>query len=406
MKSTFCSRLKPSRLDRPTAFTSGDFLGALLRRSAACLAMISWVLCLAATVSAQTGGCDVVLIRSGMDNYISLPFQRDPVATARVAAVGATSLRLNGAIWTVDQFAPVSGRGPVGPGSQLPQTTRNEVTTYYALITTGKLEGVFYKILSNTIDTMVLATEGDDLTAHPAGAIALDDLVEVRPYWTLATVFGVIAGDLVLSSRATPTALSDEVSLPDNLAAGVVAAKRVAGGTYYYLTGQGWRRVGDRPGIDQADTILPPGQMLSVRRRAAGNVELFSVGEVLQHRFSIFVQGGNGVLGTDSYLGLTQGAPVTLNLSALVTTTNLASSPVRPSPSRTQILDRVFLYQSGPISANLPVVRSFYYLNGLGWRDPASTATNIGDTISIVPGATIVVRKAPTSVGVDWLQPR
>lgn len=370
------------------------------------LILIIFVLGLRAALVAQTGGCHLVLIRTGMDNYISLPFQRDPVATMRVAAVGATSVRLTGSTWVPDQFAPNPKRVPFRPGSQFPQTERDEVTTYYAQFTTGKLEGVFYKILSNTIDTLVLATEGDDLTAHPSGTIGLDDLLEIRPYWTLATVFGGTAADLVLSARATATALSDEVSLPDNLSAGILPAKRVAGGTYYFLTGQGWRKVGDRPGIDQADTLLPPGHMMTVRRRAAGNVELLSIGDVLPQRFSIFVQGGTAVSATDSYLGLTQAGPVTLNQSALVNTSNPVASVVRPSPSSRQILDQVLLYQFGPISPNLPVVRSFYYLNGLGWRDPASTATNIGDAISITPGTTIMIRKARNNGGVDWLQPR
>ena len=164
--------------------------------------------------------------------------------------------------------------------------------------------------------------------------------------------------------------------------------------------------LGDAQNADRAGTLLPPGQMFTVRRRAAGDVELLSYGELLRNRVSLYVQGGNGTLGCDSFLGLAQPVPVTLNAAALVDLAHPATSPVRPSASRFAVVDQMLLYSPATVGFGGAPTRAFIYIQGQGWRELGSPAVNIGDTVTLEPGQAVVIRKSKTSIGTDWLQPQ
>jgi len=203
---------------------------------------------------------------AGRDTWLSLPLVRRSELIARISAVSPATLSLDGVTMTADAYAPSAGGA------------------YYAQFTSGNLAGRCYRIVGNTTGTVTLATESEDLSAHILGAIATGatgDLIRIRPYWTVADVFGPGVGSPLLAPVAAVPAViysdGDALLLPDNAALG---AEKAPAAVIAYVTGQGWRRQG-QPATDSAAVELPPGVPFVVRRSGAA-VSTLLVGYVSQ----------------------------------------------------------------------------------------------------------------------------
>jgi uncharacterized protein (TIGR02597 family) len=329
--------------------------------------------------SAQaTGGAAVIRIRGSSDNALSLPYQRPPIDAGKVAAVNAQAVRLQGKNWTPDEYAYAADVQPV---------------THYAQFDSGPLEGVFYRILSNNADTLVLDTESDDLTNHPLGQVQFGDDVKIVPYWSVAEVFGATEAELVIEPRVSPLFPKDDVLLYDPVQIGFNKAPTA---TLYFRAGQGWRSV-QNPNVDAGDTILPPGGVFVVRRRNAEGASLVNYGLFDRTRRVVFVQGGDGSRGNDHYASLAFPEPVTLDES------NLGGTVVRPSSSVLLRADELLLWRSAPVGLNVPPNVTLFFHQADGWRRVGESAP-VGSSFRIEPGEALIVRKKLSSPGTDWVQ--
>ena len=332
----------------------------------------------AAPVCAQTtGGATALTIKGASDSRLSLPYQPPRVEGGTVSGVTASTLVLQGEEWESDQFT----RRADGTGKAC-----------YALFLEGPLEGVYYKILSNNEDTLVLDTDGDKLDAHPLGVIAFGTRVDIVPYWTVAEVFGADEASVLLEPRVSPLFPTDDVLLYDNGRGGINKAPVT---TLYFRKGEGWRSVA-APSDSSADTVLPPGSVFTVRRRGATDLELINFGVYYRQRRAVFVAGG-ATEGNDQYVSLLLPEPVTLDES------NLASGVVRPSASPLLRADEVLVWRSANPGFNQAPDTVLYYRPLIGWLKVGDN-TPLGDTFSLAPGEAIIIRKKPSSPPADWLQ--
>jgi uncharacterized protein (TIGR02597 family) len=219
------------------------------------------------SVGTPPAGCVRLNAGGARDNWLSLPLVRRTELTRRVSAVAPATLSLSGASLSVNAYAPTSAGA------------------YYVQFANGNLAGVAYKILSNTTTAVTVETLGDDLSAHPLGAItagASGDLVRIRPYWTVSDVFGGTSGTPLLDpAPALSGAIyteADALLFPDNLSVGT---EKTPLAVIAYVTGQGWRRQG--AGLtDSSGTAFPAGVPCILRRQSSTALSTYLVGYVAQ----------------------------------------------------------------------------------------------------------------------------
>jgi uncharacterized protein (TIGR02597 family) len=325
----------------------------------------------------STGGSLALTIRAQSDTRLSLPYQHPRIEGGDIAGVASASLTLQGKAWSPGEYT----RRDDGSGRAC-----------YALFRSGPLEGVFYPIISNSDDTIVLDTNGDDLRSHPLGTIAFGNRVDIVPYWTIADVFGADEDNLLIAPRTSPLFPTDDILLYDPAATGI---NQSPSQTLYYLKNQGWRSVA-APADSSAATILPPGSVFIVRRRAASDLELINFGVYYRQRRAITIKGG-GSTGQDQSVSLLLPEPLSLDEA------NLAETAVRPSTSPILRADEVLLWRAVAPGFNQPADTVLYYRKDVGWLRVGDNAPQ-GSAITLAPGEAIIVRKKPGSPTTDWLQ--
>ena len=294
--------------------------------------------------------------------------------------VGYITVTINGNGGSGDAFtymgvplhAPVSGAGALDAtpaANSLTDTsqswTADEHAGSYVMITSGVNEGVSATISSNTADTL---TTVEDLSSYLAG----DESFEIRPYTTLADVFG-----------ATNSAGLDGGSTAGN--ADTVLIQSGAGfDTYYYkdagfLGGTGWRSSAS-PSIDESNKVIPYGTGIIVVRKQADDLDLVISGSVF---------GGDAITPVETdFNWKAPSIPVGLTLNALFGAENEAGLDGGSSAGNA---DNVVV----PTASGLT---TYYYKNagflgGTGWRSSSSPSIDEGSTVFVQPGQMFLINR-------------
>lgn len=336
------------------------------------------------TVGSPPGGYYALHLKGGSDNYVALPLLRPAVATGEITGVQPNRVVVAGAGWASGVYAK-NDAAPQG--------------AWYAEFLSGPLKGVFYQILTNSEDTLVLDTEGDDLTAHPAGALGFGDIVRIRPAWTVGGVFGVNDATIVLDPQLSPLSQADSVLLMNNETTGINKAPNQE---LAYVQGVGWRRAGNSS-LDVTGQPLAVGEPIVVRRRAAQDLTLLVVGAPVTEETKVYVPGGDGASANDAYTTLLHTEPVSLNDSGLHNPADPTGSVIRDSLSSLAPTDLLLGWSEGT-GFNLAPDQVFYFLRNQGWRQVGSSSTTVGADYLLQPGRAYVVRKDKAHPGVDWPQ--
>jgi uncharacterized protein (TIGR02597 family) len=326
-------------------------------------------------------------IQASTDNALSVPLIRDTATYGLVATFTSNSITIANGQWTPSQFVYAAGIQP---------------NTYEVEFVTGALAGIAYQVVSNTQDTVVLNTQGDNLTAEQLGAINPGDLIAIRPYWTLGNVLGGTDTSIVLNSFATAPSLDqiesgDCVLFPDNVSIGIEKPYVLA---LAYVQQAGWRAAGDA-NTDQSGTILPRASVFVVHRQG-GALQTFVLGNAPINPTVTPVKGGNGTMGNDYYVALAVANPVSLN-SAGLTNATLASSVIQPSTSLTSRGDELLAFSGTRQGFHRDPDLTFYYVNG-SWQQLGSTSTTVGQDFQLQPGVGYIIRKRPANGNQDWTQ--
>lgn len=340
--------------------------------------------------SDPSGVCTLTLV-GGADNVMSVPMVRDAVFEGSVKEVGSNAMTvLSGQVspgWTAAQFQYRDAQQP---------------KTYYVEFTSGALKGLYYKIDNNGADTLTLDTEGDALSAahslagNPQGALAAGDTFQIRPFWRIKDLLEENGAPLI-EARPSATVVKDEVFIPNFSSVGINKAPSL---TVYYLANQGWRAVGQGT-TDFGNYILRPNEGFTVRRRNAAKVVLSNIGGVLMNKSISFISGGSSTSANDVYFSISRPMPVSLNQSGLYSA-DPATSVIASSPNSKKLTDTVMEF-SDAAGYNKSPIATYYYMAGKGWMKVGSSATNIGDTVNLVPGKSYIIRKKAGNTGRDWV---
>lgn len=330
------------------------------------------------------GGYFTMNVQGGTDNHVSLPLMEKAVAFGSISDVSQDKVTARTKNWTDGGFRYVAG---------------SQNATYYAEFASGALAGVRYRILDNTEDTLLLDTQGDDLTAHRLGAVNFGDVVRIRPLWTVGKVFGATESEVVLTPKPNALIPGDSVLLYDDQSVGQNKAPNTE---IAFVHGLGWRVTGDLS-TDQTFRAFEPGQPLIVRRRSSQSVNVAIVGYALTGAQSMYVQGGDGTSANDAYVSVLFPEAVTLNNSGLYNVASPSTSVVLSSSNSLIPGDQLLAY-GNDTGFNSAPVRAFFYLNGAGWREVGNASVTTGDDFALQPGQAYIIRKRANHLGCDWVQ--
>lgn len=336
-------------------------------------------------VASPAAGYFKVRASGSSDTWASVPLVKRSVLMGRVLAAGPTTLSVTiGGPLTEGAFAPTSGTG-----------------SYHVQFVSGSLEGLSFKVLNNTADGLfTLATGGENLTSHALGAIATGesgDIVRIRPFWTLADVFGAEAGALSIDATADFSGSSyvaaDAVFLADQETLRVDALGR----EYAFVTNSGWRQRGETE-IDAAGAELPPGSAFVVRRQRSAAAEMVLVGYVPTERFVLRLPALASDEVQDLAVALAQPTDRTLVNSGLFSNTPPFGA-LETSPDVLNLRDALLVFDSGRRGFALPPAQRLHVTDS-GWFESDAAA----DGALVRAGAGYVLRLKGARPIRYWLQ--
>lgn len=323
-------------------------------------------------------------VKARSDNHVSLPLVPKAAGFGTVSAAGRDRVTIGSKRWNSGQFRRKAG----APRS-----------SFVAEFVTGPLQGVSYGVLDNNTDTLVLDTQGDDLTNHPRGSIGFGDIVRLRPLWTAAAVFGDSEANLQIAPKPNPLRPGDSIILPDNAGVGY---NKAPAAQLSFVKNTGWRSTTGDQSVDRADFPFGPGQPLNIRRLAAQDASIITLGHVARGRQAVYIPDG-ATTGNDILVGLLRPEPVSLADSGLIDVGRPDLSAFQASGNAIFRRDELMAF-GGDTGLNQTPRRSFYYLVGRGWREAGASGVDVGSSISLEPGRAYLLRKGAGSPGGDWIQ--
>jgi uncharacterized protein (TIGR02597 family) len=313
------------------------------------------------------------------DALISLPLHRSAVYSGQIDAVDGNTIDLltsgEALNWSENEWVYVEGTQPV---------------TYYALFTTGELEGAYYTIAGNDADSLVLDIEAGSLDDY-----ALEDqAVQIVPYWTLDSFFGEQSS---LTAASSVSGIGDRSEVHFFSSDGGIDSS--SSSVFYYYDGEGfggagWRMKGDLLTELHDDQPIAPDRAFIFRNITDATAKLQLPGHV-QMTQSAFVITSNEV-DQDVRVTTTNSVAMSLGDSQLLTTGGFqsTSSIVGLGGDFVMVLDND---EAGFDKAAADVY--YYYdgsaFGGAGWRRKGAAFTAIMDDVEVFqPGQGIIIRKA------------
>jgi len=226
---------------------------------------------------------------------------------------------------------------------------------YYVLFTGGDLEGRSFDVTTNGTDTITVAQEGVDDLASIIGATATATF-EIRPHWTLNTLFPDGAGFPVSADR---TERKGMILIKPTDSNGI---NHSANKAYKYVTGEGWIDDFQLFSSPDNDVVLKRDIFYTLRNEEA----LFTkniVGDVpnVSARISLSAN----LIEQDSYIAFSFPQSLTLDSSGLATNPDFKSSTslsVRDG-------DVLYVYDKDATGYNFGSSKGYFYVDGEGWYD-------------------------------------
>ena len=346
--------------------------GSALLLSLIAAAGLSATSLFAQSVSTTPVGALSFTAKANSDTMVAVPLARPVAFSSTVSSVAGTTITLPSSSLTANQFQYVSGTQP---------------NTYYIQLTSGPKTGHYSTVLSNTTNSITTEFESDILTAIQAG-----NSFEIRPYWTLGTIFP--SGDANVSYVASTSNLASgrrtEILIPDFTNIG---ANKAASAIYFYNSF--WRKSGDTA-TNRNDVILPPDGYITIRGNTYVNdTALTVVGSVPPVAQTTTLLAAT--IQNDNPVGIS--VPVDRTLSQLGLSPSIFVSSTNNLASGRG--DELLVFDNAAVGKN-KAASAVYFFNGF-WRRSGATAADQSSTI-IPAGSAIVIRKKAqaTAQAIDW----
>lgn len=211
--------------------------------------------------------------------------------------------------------------------------TANQFTSAPHLVhmKSGNSVGRHFLIMSHTANQVTVDSRGLDLTT----GIAANDLFEVLPAWTLATLF-----------NPNPFATGADYTTVDN----VLLWNGASFDTYFH-NGTAWQQVNGSG--DKGATIVYPDEGMFITHRALASLDITLLGTVPSTNEKSDIEGASATLLANRF-------PVNLTLSGTGQALNLQSLPGWVSGQTADAADTVYLWNGKDWDA------CFY--DGANWR--------------------------------------
>lgn len=335
----------------------------------ACAALSTQVF---AQVSTPVVGFVTTSLAAGTDSIIAPQILRPSELSSTVSGVSSTSsqaiLSLNGASLTPNQFVYNSSTQP---------------KTYFVLVTGGNLTGTYFSISSNDSSSITINLDG--LTASSSDITS----VEVRPCWTLKTLFPASDANVSFtpSASATQGNRRTQILFPDLIGTGV---NRASSSTYFFNNNasvQDWVST-TATSVKAGDTAIFPGGFV-IHRNTGGSPVNLSVtlsGAVFVQPLTTYVATST-TTPTDTYVALPR--PTDYTLSQL----GLSNTSFTQSTSKTQGGRRDTLLVINPSNTGVnPSASATYFRFNNDWYSTAATANPTNNAV-IPAGAAVIIRK-------------
>jgi len=252
--------------------------------------------------------------------------------------------------------------------------------TYFASVTSGNLTGTGFLVVSNGAGDITIALDG--LTAASADITG----IEVRPLWTLNTLFPSSDANVTFTPSTGVNAATRRTQLvmPNFTGTGI---NRAASAVYFYNPAVSDWVLTTATGVKAGDTPLLPSQYLIHRNTGGTPVDLSAtvVGSVFSKPGALYLgtlSGGSN----DNPVGLPRPTDYLLSECGFTDSNFVQSTGVNAATRR----DTVLVYSTTGIGINRATSKVYFkYLNT--WRDTTATGTPVDPVIPA--GSAIVVRK-------------
>jgi uncharacterized protein (TIGR02597 family) len=218
------------------------------------------------SVTETTCGSQYIWQDANTTNIIAPEFQ-----PASVGIFVVTSVLNNGtnATLTLAGSPPVDTYGAPLTSNEFQYSGTNQPNTYYALVCDGTLKGIFFTVVSNTTNALTINTGSTPMSLKSIKSI------ELRPYWTLATLFPAdMATNSFIPTTNTnnlmSTVLISTTSIPSTTTPQSLVSQ------YCFLSSMSnWVNV-TNASVYAGDTIVPPGQYVYFRNNGGTNTNSMS----------------------------------------------------------------------------------------------------------------------------------
>jgi len=347
-----------------------------LNLSLAILALAAMSVNAQTTVNSDIVGYTKLTLAAGSDTILAPQLQRPLAHTGAVGSVVTSgdnaTLSCTGATFIANGFQYVANTQP---------------KTYFVLVTAGTLTGTTFRVVSNGTGDLVVARDGLAVVSADITAI------ELRPYWTLNTMFPSADSGVSFtpSTGTTTVARRTQLVLPNFVAMGI---NRAPSTLYFYNpTLADWVSTGATT-VKAGDTIVEPGQYIVHRNTGGTPVELNAtvVGGLLTKSDSIYLATSSSAA-NDNPMALPRASDYLLSAIGF-TDANFLQSTGKTTVARR---DQVLVYSTTGAGINRAPSKIYFRYAG-AWYDTSSTTTAVDPTIPA--GSAIVVRKY-TSDGLD-----
>ncbi len=334
------------------------------------------------------------------DTPFSLPMNRPMVYSGQASAISGNVISIANTDFTQNEFV---------------YDETNQTEKYYVIFKTGALEGRKFDVTVNAAGSVTVNPDyTDDNTSDTVaslGAVA-SDTFEIRPHWTLATMFvdgeGVVP--LTLANLVNPLGL---LQVHDNE---VIGINNNPSRTYVYFNDashadnasfRGWYALNEyTTKVD--DTVLRTNEAFVMRNESSDINEVNVVGDVPTTDGSNEIAILSDFIEQDNYKPSV--FPIDVSLNEMFTSIDDVGF-VKSTNATFPEGDTVLLYDDSPVGLNSNPTRLYVYFDTTGtandgWYLVGSIApgAELGDEKLIKAGSVYVVRKAEDSEREDTLQ--
>lgn len=233
-------------------------------------------------------GSQYIYQEAGATNIIAPQFQRPAVASFQVTSVASAATT---ATLTLRGKKPVDSYGAPLLQDQYRYDPAFQPNTYYALVTAGTARGAFFTVSTNSPTSVTIDLDGPPLTSKDVKA------VELRPYWSLATLFPADQATIsFIPTTQSSGVMTTMIISPLVLPAGALP-QNFAPNYYFDSTLNNWVDQ-TNPSVSAGDAIVRPGQYLYAVNTGTNSypIHAYISGSVLPSQFTLRLASGSNVL--------------------------------------------------------------------------------------------------------------